>query len=101
MSCSSGDVPGSSTESVDAVAAASSVVGKVVVNAGRVSVPVRVNGEAVVAKVYSMLGGEVLDFGNSYANGTLGFSETSLPKGMYMISVRIGSVHSIQRVQIK
>ena len=101
VSCSSGDVPGSSTESVDAVAAASSVVGKVVVNAGRVSVPVRVNGEAVVAKVYSMLGGEVLDFGNSYANGSLGFSETSLPKGMYMISVRIGSVHSIQRVQIK
>ena len=101
VSCSSGDVPGSSTESVDAVAAASSVVGKVVVNAGRVSVPVKESGEAVVAKVYSMLGGEVLDFGNSYANGALGFSETSLPKGMYMISVRIGLVHSIQKVQIK
>ena len=91
----------SSTDVIATAARASGVIGKVVVNAGRVSVPVRAEGMAVVAKVYSMLGNEVLDFGNSLGHGEVGFSETALPKGIYMISVRIGSDHSIQKVQIK
>ena len=91
----------SSTDVIATAARASGVIGKVVVNAGRVSVPVRAEGMAVVAKVYSMLGNEVLDFGNSLGHGEVGFSETALPKGIYMISVRIGSNHSIQKVQIK
>lgn len=91
----------SSTESIGAVAAASSVIGKAVVNAGRVSVPVKVNGSVVTAKVFSMQGKMVLDFGNSYSAGLLGFDASMLPQGSYMLSVQVGSVRSIQKVQIK
>lgn len=91
----------SSTESIGAVAAASSVIGKAVVNAGRVSVPVKLNGNAVTAKVFSMQGKMVLDFGNSYSAGLLGFDASMLPQGSYMLSVQVGSVRSIQKVQIK
>ena len=79
----------------------SSRIGKASVNAGRVSVPVQVNGTKVVAKVYSMLGKEVFDFSNSYSNGTLGFSATSLSQGYYMLSIQVGSEHSVQKMQIK
>ena len=91
----------SSTESIGAVAAASSVIGKAVVNAGRVSVPVKLNGNAVTAKVFSMQGKMLLDFGNSYSMGALGFDASMLPQGSYMLSVQVGSVRSIQKVQIK
>ena len=91
----------SSTESIGAVAAASSIIGKAVVNAGRVSVPVKLNGNAVTAKVFSMQGKMVLDFGNSYSAGLLGFDASMLPQGSYMLSVQVGSVRSIQKVQIK
>ena len=91
----------SSTEAIGRVAAASSIIGKAVVNAGRVSVPVKLNGSKVVAKVYSMLGKEVFDFSNSYSNGTLGFSATSLSQGYYMLSVQVGSEHSVQKVLVK
>ena len=91
----------SSTESIGAVAVASSVIGKAVVNAGRVSVPVKVNGSVVTAKVFSMQGKMVLDFGNSYSAGLLGFDASMLPQGSYMLSVQVGSVRSIQKVQIK
>ena len=80
---------------------ASSVIGKAVVNAGRVSVPVKVNGSVVTAKVFSMQGKMVLDFGNSYSAGLLGFDASMLPQGSYMLSVQVGSVRSIQKVQIK
>ena len=91
----------SSTEAIGNIAAASSIIGKAVVNAGRVSVPVQVNGTKVVAKVYSMLGKEVFDFSNSYSNGSLGFSATSLSQGYYMLSVQVGSEHSVQKVLVK
>ena len=91
----------SSTESIGAVAAASSVIGKAVVNSGRVTVPVKVNGNTVSAKVFSMQGKMVLDFGNSYSAGLLGFDASMLPQGSYMLSVQVGSVRSIQKVQIK
>ena len=91
----------SSTESIGAVAAASSVIGKAVVNSGRVTVPVKVNGNTVSAKVFSMQGKMLLDFGNSYSMGTLGFDASMLPQGSYMLSVQVGSVRSVQKVQIK
>ena len=91
----------SSTESIGAVAVASSVIGKAVVNSGRVTVPVKVNGNTVSAKVFSMQGKMLLDFGNSYSMGTLGFDASMLPQGSYMLSVQVGSVRSIQKVQIK
>jgi len=93
--------PASSTTAIDIVTGISSRIGKASVNAGRVSVPVQVNGTKVVAKVYSMLGKEVFDFSNSYSNGTLGFSATSLSQGYYMLSVQVGSEHSVQKMQIK
>ena len=91
----------SSTESIGAVAAASSVIGKAVVNSGRVTVPVKVNGNTVSAKVFSMQGKMLLDFGNSYSMGTLGFDASRLPQGSYMVSVQVGSERSVQKVQIK
>ena len=99
--------PGSSAvvpESTDAIGVASAVtarVGKAVVNAGRVTVPVKVNGSRVVAKVYSMLGKEVLDFGNSFSDGTLGFSTAGMSQGYYMLSVQVGSEQSVQKVLVK
>ncbi|MBR4785804.1 MAG: T9SS type A sorting domain-containing protein [Fibrobacter sp.] len=91
----------SSTEAIGAVAAVSSAIGKAVVNSGRVSVPVKVNGDAVSAKVFSMQGKMLLDFGNSYSMGTLGFDASRLPQGNYMVSVQVGSERSVQKVQIK
>ena len=91
----------SSTESIDIVTGVSSHIGKAVFESGRVSVPVKVNGTKVVAKVYSMLGKEVFDFSNSYSNGTLGFGTSGLPQGSYMLSIQVGSEHSVQKMQIK
>lgn len=93
--------PASSTTAIDIVTGISSRIGKASVNAGRVSVPVKVNGTKVVAKVYSMLGKEVFDFSNSYSNGTLGFGTSGLPQGSYMLSIQVGSEHSVQKMQIK
>ena len=93
--------PVSSTTAIDIVTGISSRIGKASVNAGRVSVPVQVNGTKVVAKVYSMLGKEVFDFSNSYSNGTLGFGTSGLPQGSYMLSIQVGSEHSVQKMQIK
>ena len=99
--------PGSSAvvpESTDAIGVVSAVtarVGKAVVNAGRVTVPVKVNGSRVVAKVYSMLGKEVLDFGNSFSDGTLGFSTAGMSQGYYMLSIQVGSEQSVQKVLVK
>jgi hypothetical protein len=93
--------PASSTTAIDIVTGISSRIGKASVNAGRVSVPVQVNGTKVVAKVYSMLGKEVFDFSNSYSNGTLGFGTSGLPQGSYMLSIQVGSEHSVQKMQIK
>ena len=91
----------SSTDVIDIVTGVSSRIGKAVFESGRVSVPVKVNGTKVVAKAYSMLGKEVFDFSNSYSNGTLGFSATSLSQGYYMLSVQVGSEHSVQKVLVK
>ena len=91
----------SSTEAIGNIARATSVIGKAVVNAGRVIVPAQAAGMAVSAKVFSMQGKMVLDFGNSYSAGTLGFDASRLPQGNYMVSVQVGSVRSIQKVQIK
>ena len=99
--------PGSSAvvpESTDAIGVVSAVtarVGKAVVNAGRVTVPVKVNGSRVVAKVYSMLGKEVLDFGNSFSDGTLGFSTAGMSQGYYMLSIQVGSEQFVQKVLVK
>ena len=101
VASSSDAVPASSTEAIGANAVVSAHIGKAVVNAGRVSVPVKANGTKVVAKVYSMLGKEVFDFSNSLNNGSLGFSATSLSQGYYMLSVQVGSEHSVQKVLVK
>ena len=93
--------PESSALAIGMVADASTVIGKAVVHAGRVSVPVRTNGFAVSAKVFSMQGKAVLDFSNSYAGGTLGFDASLLPQGSYMLSVQVGSERSVQRVLVK
>ena len=84
-----------------AVAATSSVIGKAVVHAGRVSVPVKTNGSAVTAKVFSMQGKAVLDFSNSFTGGELGFETGKLPAGSYMLSVQVGAARSVQKVLIK
>ena len=93
--------PESSTIAIGAVAEASSVIGKAVVHAGRVSVPVKVNGSAVTAKVFSMQGKAVLDFSGNYVGGALGFDTAKLPAGSYMLSVQVGSAHSVQKVLVK
>ena len=90
----------SSTESLRVQAAAPSI-GTAVVTANRVTVPVRANGVKVVAKVYSMLGKEMLDFSNSNSSGTLGFGTAGIPQGSYMLSVQVGSEHSVQKVLVK
>jgi hypothetical protein len=76
-------------------------IGKAVVNADKVSVPVALEKHPIVAKLFSMQGKAVLDFSNSYAGGTLGFSTANLPAGSYMLSVQVGNERSIQKVQIK
>jgi len=93
--------PESSTDAIDIVTGVSSHIGKAVFESGRVSVPVKVNGTKVVAKVYSMLGKEVVDFSNSYGNGVLGFSAAGLSQGYYMLSVQVGSEQSVQKVLVK
>ena len=93
--------PGSSTIAIGVAPVVTAHIGKAVVNAGRVSVPVKANGTKVVAKVYSMLGKEVFDFSNSLSNGSLGFGATSLSQGYYMLSVQVGSEHSVQKVLVK
>ena len=101
ISSSSAVESSSSTDAIDAVAATSSVIGKAVVNADRISVPVKVNGTAISAKVFSMQGKVVLDFSNSYAGGALGFNTAKLPAGSYILSVQVGSEHSLQKVLVK
>ena len=93
--------PESSTDAIDIVTGVSSHIGKAVFESGRVSVPVKVNGTKVVAKVYSMLGKEVVDFSNSYGNGVLGFSAAGLSQGYYMLSIQVGSEQSVQKVLVK
>ncbi|MBR5693367.1 MAG: T9SS type A sorting domain-containing protein [Fibrobacter sp.] len=93
--------PESSTDAIDIVTGVSSHIGKAVFESGRVSVPVMVNGTKVVAKVYSMLGKEVVDFSNSYGNGVLGFSAAGLSQGYYMLSIQVGSEQSVQKVLVK
>ena len=91
----------SSTIAIGTVATTSSVIGKAVVNAGRVTVPVALDGRIANAKVFSMQGKAVLDFSNSYVGGVLGFDTAKLPAGSYMLSVQVGSERSVQKVQIK
>jgi len=93
--------PESSTDAIDIVTGVSSHIGKAVFESGRVSVPVKVNGTKVVAKVYSMLGKEVVDFSNSYGNGVLGFSAAGLSQGYYMLSIQVSSEQSVQKVLVK
>ena len=93
--------PESSTDAIDIVTGVSSHIGKAVFESGRVSVPVKVNGTKVVAKVYSMLGKEVVDFSNSYGNGVLGFGTAGLSQGYYMLSIQVGSEQSVQKVLVK
>ena len=81
--------------------AQSRFIGKAVVNAGRVTVPVAMEKSPIVAKVFSMQGKVVLDFSDSFAGGSLGFDATRLPSGSYMLSVQVGSERSVQKVQIK
>ena len=93
--------PESSTDAIGTVAAASSVIGKAVVHAGRVSVPVKANGSAVTAKVFSMQGKAVLDFSSSYTGGEFGFETGKLSAGSYMLSIQVGSAHSVQKILLK
>ena len=86
---------------IDVLHSQSRLVGKAVVNAGRVVVPVAMEKSPVVAKVFSMQGKAVLDFSNSYVGGALGFDTAKLPAGSYMLSVQVGSERSVQKVQIK
>ena len=91
----------SSTIAIGVAPTVSAHIGKAVVNAGRVSVPVKVDGAAISAKVFSMQGKAVLDFSNSYVGGSLGFETAKLPAGSYMLSVQVGSEHSVQKVLVK
>lgn len=91
----------SSTVAIGIAPAVAEHIGKAVVNAGRVTVPVKVNGDVVAAKVFSMQGKMVLDFSNSYVGGALGFDTAKLPAGNYMLSVQVGSEHSVQKVLVK
>ena len=86
---------------IDVPQSQSRLVGKAVVNAGRVTVPVALQGRSVNAKVFSMQGTTVLDFSDSFAGGSLGFDTSRLPQGNYMLSVQVGSERSVQKVQIK
>ena len=91
----------SSTIALGVAPAVTAHIGKAVVNAGRVTVPAQAAGMAVSAKVFSMQGKMLLDFGNSYSMGTLGFDASRLPQGSYMVYVQVGSERSVQKVQIK
>lgn len=91
----------SSTVAIGIAPAVAEHIGKAVVNAGRVTVPVKVNSDVVAAKVFSMQGKAVLDFSNSYVGGVLGFDTAKLPAGSYMLSVQVGSEHSVQKVLVK
>ena len=86
---------------IDVPQSQSRLVGKAVVNAGRVTVPVALESRSVKAKVFSMQGTTVLDFSDSFASGSLGFDTSRLPSGNYMLSVQVGSERSVQKVQIK
>ena len=81
--------------------AQSRFIGKAVVNAGKVTIPVAMEKSPIVAKVFSMQGKAVLDFSDSFAGGSLGFDTARLPQGGYMLSVQVGSERSVQKVQIK
>ncbi|SOE78397.1 Por secretion system C-terminal sorting domain-containing protein [Fibrobacter sp. UWT3] len=81
--------------------AQSRFIGKAVVNAGKVTIPVAMEKSPIVAKVFSMQGKAVLDFSDSFAGGSLGFDTARLPQGSYMLSVQVGSERSVQKVQIK
>ena len=91
----------SSTIALGVAPAVTAHIGKAVVNAGRVTMPAQAAGMAVSAKVFSMQGKMLLDFGKSYSMGTLGFDASRLPQGSYMIYVQVGSERSVQKVQIK
>ena len=91
----------SATDAIDLQQAQSGIIGKVVVKDNRVSVPVMASANRIVAKVYSLLGNEVLDFGSSYAGGMLGFDSAMLPSGNYIVSVEVGAVRSVQKLKIK
>ena len=85
-----------------AASAVQPVIGRAMLSAGRVVIPVSLNGERVVsAKAYSLLGKEVLDFGNSLTSGTLGFDAKALPAGSYMLSVQVGSIAMVQKIGVK
>lgn len=77
------------------------MIGKAIVHAGRVSVPVKADGVAVSAKVFSMQGKAVLDFSSSYTGGEFGFDTGKLPAGSYMLSIQVGSAHSVQKILLK
>ena len=91
----------SATDAIDLQQAQSGIIGKVVVKDNRVSVPVMASANRIVAKVYSLLGNEVLDFSGSYAGGMLGFDSAKLPSGNYIVSVEVGAVRSVQKLKIK
>jgi hypothetical protein len=91
----------SSTIAIGVAPVVTAHIGKAVVNASRVTVPVKVDGASISAKVFSMQGKAVLDFSNSFAGGSLGFDTAKLPAGSYMLSVQVGSERSVQKVQIK
>lgn len=91
----------SATDAIDLQQAQSGIIGKVVVKDNRVSVPVMASANRIVAKVYSLLGNEVLDFSGSYAGGMLGFDSAMLPSGNYIVSVEVGAVRSVQKLKIK
>ncbi|WP_290739098.1 sialate O-acetylesterase [Fibrobacter sp. UBA3718] len=91
----------SATDAIGLQQAQSGIIGKVVVKDNRVSVPVMASANRIVAKVYSLLGNEVLDFGSSYAGGMLGFDSAMLPSGNYIVSVEVGAVRSVQKLKIK
>ncbi len=91
----------SSTIAIGVAPVVTAHIGKAVVNASRVTVPVKVDGASINAKVFSMQGKMVLDFSNSYVGGALGFDTAKLPAGSYMLSVQVGSERSVQKVQVK
>ena len=91
----------SSTIAIGVAPVVTAHIGKAVVNASRVTVPVKVDGASINAQVFSMQGKMVLDFSNSYVGGALGFDTAKLPAGSYMLSVQVGSERSVQKVQVK
>ncbi len=88
--------------SVPSESSAGTVVGRAFVYENRVEVPVPEFYQGrISAKVYNMLGKELVDFSNSSSHGMLGFQTANLSSGMYLLAVQFGKVQNLQTILLK